>query len=61
MKPTIKDIAAQAGVSIATVSRVLSNKRGTYSEKTKEKILKVAKELGYHKNTTAVDLVKKKS
>ncbi|EHO51534.1 LacI family DNA-binding transcriptional regulator [Lentilactobacillus kisonensis] len=61
MKPTIKDIAAQAGVSIATVSRVLSNKRGTYSEKTKEKILKVAKELGYHKNTTAVDLVKKKA
>ncbi|NLR32538.1 LacI family DNA-binding transcriptional regulator [Levilactobacillus tujiorum] len=58
-KPTIKDIAAQSGVSIATVSRVLANKSGSYSEKTAAKILKIAKELGYRKNSAAVDLVKK--
>jgi len=61
MKPTIKDIAAKSGVSIATVSRVLGNKTGSYSEKTQTKILKVAKELGYRKNSVAVDLVKKRS
>ncbi|WP_203642187.1 LacI family DNA-binding transcriptional regulator [Levilactobacillus andaensis] len=61
MKPTIKDIAAESGVSIATVSRVLSHKTGTYSEKTQAKILAVAKRLGYRKNSTAVELVKKKA
>lgn len=61
MKPTIKDIAARSGVSIATVSRVLSQKTGTYSEKTQAKILRIAKELGYRKNTAAVELVKKRS
>ncbi|MGQ4557721.1 LacI family DNA-binding transcriptional regulator [Levilactobacillus hammesii] len=61
MKPTIKDIAAESGVSIATVSRVLANKTGSYSEKTAAKILKIAKELGYRKNSAAVDLVKKRS
>ncbi|WP_334469069.1 LacI family DNA-binding transcriptional regulator [Levilactobacillus sp. HBUAS67488] len=60
-KPTIKDIAAKSGVSIATVSRVLGNKTGSYSEKTRTKILKIAKELGYRKNSVAVDLVKKHS
>ncbi|MDM7516458.1 LacI family DNA-binding transcriptional regulator [Lentilactobacillus sp. TOM.63] len=54
-------MAAQANVSIATVSRVLSNKHGTYSEQTKIKILKIAKELGYRKNTVAMDLVKQRA
>ncbi len=33
MTVTIKDIAETANVSIATVSRVLANKEGFYSEK----------------------------
>ena len=42
----IKDIAREAGVSIATVSNVLHGKRNM-SDKTREKILAIAKELGY--------------
>ena len=30
-KPTIKDVARQAGVSIATVSRVMAKKANTYT------------------------------
>lgn len=61
MKPTIKDIAQATGVSIATVSRVLAQKTGTYSAKTQKKILQAAKEMGYRKNTVAVELVKKRA
>lgn len=60
VKPTIKDIADKAGVSIATVSRVLASKGDSYSKKTGRKVLKIAKEMGYRKNNTAVELVKKK-
>ncbi|MGB4374797.1 MAG: LacI family DNA-binding transcriptional regulator, partial [Defluviitoga tunisiensis] len=38
--PTIDEVAKLAGVSIATVSRVL-NSKNTVSEKTREKVLKV--------------------
>lgn len=38
MTVTIKDIAETADVSIATVSRVLANKEGFYSEKTAAKV-----------------------
>ena len=42
----IKDIAAACGVSIATVSNVLNNKKNVGKD-TREKILRTAKELGY--------------
>lgn len=42
---TTKDIAKEAGVSIATVSRVL-NSRGYVAEATRESVLKAAKKLG---------------
>ena len=42
----IKDIAKEAGVSIATVSNVLHGKRNM-SDKTRDKILAIAKEMGY--------------
>lgn len=48
----IKDIAAICGVSEGTVDRALNNRSGI-SEKTKNKILKVAKELDYHPNHLA--------
>lgn len=45
---TIKDIAAQAGVSIATVSRVLNfDESLNASEETKKRIFEAAEELGY--------------
>jgi LacI family transcriptional regulator len=46
MGTTIKDIAEQADVSIATVSLVLNNKRGV-SEETRKKIRKIAEEMNY--------------
>lgn len=45
---TLKDVAELAGVSISTVSRVLSN-RGKISEETKERVLNVANELLFKK------------
>lgn len=49
---TIQDIAKEANVSIATVSRVLNN-TGQVRGKTKSKVLEVAEKLGYyHKNIT---------
>lgn len=49
---TLKDIAREAGVSATTVSRALNNKQDINSV-TKEKILKIAKELGYTPNAVA--------
>ena len=52
---TIKDIAEKAGVSVNTVSRALNNKPDI-NPKTKEKIEKIAEELGYVKNSYATML-----
>ena len=51
-QPTIYDISQKAGVSIATVSRVL-NGHSKVSEKTKGKVLDVIRELGYEPNAFA--------
>jgi len=53
---TIKEIAKRAGVSPSTVSRVLRGK-GRVSSETKERILRIAKELGYSPNVSARALV----
>jgi DNA-binding LacI/PurR family transcriptional regulator len=52
---TIKDVAVQAGVSIATVSRVL-NHTGTYTKETEKKVLRAVENLGYRINLTARSL-----
>jgi DNA-binding LacI/PurR family transcriptional regulator len=52
---TIHDVAKAAGVSITTVSRAF-NGYGDISEKTRHRILRVAKELGYHANAAARNL-----
>jgi len=44
---TIKDVARAAGTSVTTVSRVLSGSGYPVKKELKERILKVAKELGY--------------
>lgn len=49
---TIYDISKKAGVSIATVSRVI-NGSGKVSEKTREKVLAVMEESGYTPNLFA--------
>ncbi|MET1032237.1 LacI family DNA-binding transcriptional regulator, partial [Domibacillus tundrae] len=56
MRVTIKDIAAICGVSAGTVDRALNNRTGI-SEKTRNKVLKVAKEMNYQPDFTARSLV----
>lgn len=58
MKPTIKDVAKLAKVSIATVSRVLNKLEG-YSNETKERVNKVIDQLNYEPNAIARGLVSK--
>lgn len=43
----IRDVAQKAGVSVATISRVINN-RDAVSEKTRMKVERVIKELNYH-------------
>lgn len=49
---TVHDVARHAGVSIATVSRAL-NDRSRISAATRDRVLRVAAELGYHPNDLA--------
>ncbi|MCX7654618.1 MAG: LacI family transcriptional regulator [Fervidobacterium sp.] len=57
---SIEDVALKAGVSIATVSRVL-NGTGYVSEETELKVLKAIKELGYKPHFSAQALARKRS
>ena len=52
---SIYDIAQLAGVSTATVSNVLNNK-GSYSAKTRDLVLRIAREQGYVANFAAKSL-----
>lgn len=60
MPSTIKQVASEAGVSIATVSRVLNNV-GPVDERTREHVLAVAKELRYVPNATGRSLSRRKT
>lgn len=57
---TIKDVARVAGVSTATVSRVVHN-GGQVGDACRARVKKVIAELGYRPNTNARALVSKKS
>ena len=54
-KPKLGDVAARAGVSPTTVSRVLNN-RGYLSQRTREKVYDAMRELGYRPNAIARSL-----
>ena len=56
MPVTIRDVADAAGVSIATVSRVLNNKDHPVGEATRQRILTLADELDYRPNAAARSL-----
>ncbi|GAE92175.1 hexuronate utilization operon transcriptional repressor ExuR [Gracilibacillus boraciitolerans JCM 21714] len=60
MNVTIKDIAKEANVSYSTVSKALNNSP-LVKEITKQKILRVAKQMGYEPNLAAKQLVRKKT
>lgn len=55
-KLTIRDVAREAGVSIATASYVLNNKPGKVSSATRERVLLVAEQLGYRLHPSARQL-----
>lgn len=57
---TIKDVAKRLNVSISSVSRAFNDKYDIKKE-TKERILSVAKEMGYYPNPIAQKLMKQKS
>ncbi|WP_067569617.1 LacI family DNA-binding transcriptional regulator [Nocardia acidivorans] len=51
-RPTIRDVAAAAGVSVATVSHALNGK-GRIDARTRERIQRIAVDLGYQANPRA--------
>lgn len=55
---TMKDIAAELGVSINTVHKALTGKAGV-SESVRAKVNAKAEEMGYHRNTSASSLRRK--
>ena len=57
---TIKDVAQRAGVSVATVSRVM-NGSNKVSETTRQRVLEVIEELSYRPNLLGRNLRKAES
>lgn len=58
---TIKDLANECGVSIATISRVLNNIPGSCNAETEARVQEAVKKLGYHPNLVARSLVTKRA
>ena len=58
MSITIKDVAARAGVSVTTVSKIL-NRRPGISEETTQRVEQVMRELEYAPNSRAASLARR--
>jgi len=56
VRVTIEDVAREAGVSIATVSRFMNGRPGAMSEATRERLHSVIERLGYVPNPAAQTL-----
>jgi LacI family transcriptional regulator len=57
MRPTVHDIAAVAGVSLATVDRVLNQRPGVRGV-TRQRVEKAIREIGYIRDVAAANLAK---
>lgn len=57
MRPTVHDIAAEAGVSLATVDRVMNDRPGVRA-KTRAKVEAAVEKLGYVRDVAAANLAK---
>ncbi len=62
-KPSLSDVAREAGVSATLVSRILRGKRGNirFSKETETRVREVAKQLGYVPRRDARNLVTRRS
>lgn len=58
-KPTVHDIAKEAGVSLATVDRVLNDRPGV-REQTVERVRDAVRRLGYVRDTHAANLARQR-
>jgi LacI family transcriptional regulator len=59
-RPSIRDVARKAGVSVSTVSRVL-NDRPDVAPATRERVRRAIAELNYHPNAQAVGLSRRRT
>ena len=58
-KPTVRDIAREAGVSLASVDRVLNERPGV-RESTVTKVKDAVEKLGYVRDTNAANLARQR-
>lgn len=63
MRPTIKDVARRAGVSIATVSRILAGSASAsrFTAATRDRVLQMSQEIGYTPDARASSLRSQRS
>lgn len=62
MAVTLKDVAAQCGLAVSTVSNILNDNKGSYaSDRVKRLVKKTARDLGYRKHYLSVSLRTKKT
>lgn len=59
MKPTVHDIARAAGVSLATVDRVLNDRAGV-RDQTRERVTAAMADLGYVRDVAAANLARRR-
>ncbi len=59
-RPTIRDVARKAGLSLSTVSLAINN-RGYVSDRTRSRVLRVVEQLGYHPTRAAKGLASRTS
>lgn len=59
MKPTVHDIASHAGVSLATVDRVLNNRPGV-RQQTRDRVVAAMERLGYVRDVAAANLARRR-
>jgi len=55
-RPTIRDVAGSAGVSLATVSNVINGRNANVGEATRDRVLAAIKTLGYRTHATGRSL-----
>ena len=60
MRPTTKDLAKAAGVSLATVDRVLNDRTGV-REDTVKRVSEAVEKIGFSRNISAANLARSKS